>query len=88
MRRFLAIRSNVLGSYLTLCNQNVGEVEFSVLTRTLEISIKFVRLSSFNKILNRSNPFNILGLMNVREFFLAHLVKFNDLQDVFNFHCL
>ena len=86
--RFLAIRSNVLGSYLTLCNQNVSEVEFSVLTRTLEISIKFVSLSSFHKILNRSNPFNILGLMNVREFFLAHLLKFNDLQDVFNFHCL
>ena len=50
---------------------------FSVLTRTLEKSIKFVRLSSFNKNLNRSNPFNILGLINVREFFLAHLVKFN-----------
>ena len=61
---------------------------FSVLTRTLEKSIKFVRLSSFNKNLNRSNPFNILGLMNVREFLLAHLVKFNGLQDVFNFYRL
>ena len=58
---------------------------FSVLTRTLKKSIKFVRLSSFNKNLNRSNPFNILGLMNVRELFLAHLVKFNGLEDVFNF---
>ena len=42
---------------------------FSVLTRTLKISIKFVRLSSVNKNLNRSNPFNILGLMNIRNFF-------------------
>ena len=25
------------------------------------------------------------GLMNVRKFFLAHLVKFNGLEDVFNF---
>ena len=58
---------------------------FSVLTRTLKKSIKFVRLSSFNKNLNRSNPFNILGLMNVREFFLPHLVKFNGLEDAFNF---
>ena len=58
---------------------------FSVLTRTLKKSIKFVRLSSFNKNLNRSNPFNILGLMNVREFVLAHLVRFNGLEDVFNF---
>ena len=61
---------------------------FSVLTRTLEKSIKFVRLSSFNKNLNRSNPFNIFGLMNAREFRLAHLVKFNGLQDVFNFYRL
>ena len=38
---------------------------FSVLTRTLKKSIKFVRLSSFNKTLNGSNPFNILGLMNL-----------------------
>ena len=69
---------------------------FSVLTRTLKISIKFVRLSSVNKNLNRSNPFNILGLMNIREFFQliwyslradctqANLVQFN----VFNFYCL
>ena len=42
---------------------------FSMLTRTLKKSIKFVRLSSFNKNLNRSDPFNILGLMNVQEFF-------------------
>ena len=55
-----------------------------MLTRTLEKSIKSVCLSSFNKNLNRSTPFNILDLMNVREFFLAHLVKFNCLQDVFN----
>ena len=61
---------------------------FSVFTRTLENSIKFVRLSSFNKNLNRSTPFNILGHMNVREFFLAHLVKFNGLQDVLNFYRL
>ena len=61
---------------------------FSVLTRKLKKSIKFVRLSSFNKNLNRSNPCNICGLMNFREFFLAHLVKFNGLQDVFNFNCL
>ena len=61
---------------------------FSVLTRTLEKSIKFVLLSSFNKNLSRSNPFNILGLMNVRQFFLAHLVTFIGLQDVFNFYCL
>ena len=58
---------------------------FSMLTRTLKKSIKFVRLSSFNKNLNRSNPFNILGLMNARKFVLAHLVKFNGLEDVFNF---
>ena len=37
--------------------------------------MKFVCLSSFNKNLNRSNSFNILRLMNVREFFLAHLVN-------------
>ena len=54
----------------------------------LENSIKFVCLSSFNKNLNPSNLFNILGFMNVREFFLAHLVKFNGLQDVFNFYRL
>ena len=58
---------------------------FSMLTRTLKRSIKFVRLSSFNKNLNRSNPLNILRLMNARKFFLAHLVKFNGLEDVFNF---
>ena len=61
---------------------------FSVLTRTLEKTIKFVRLSSFTKNLNRSNPFDILGLMNVREFFLAYLVKFSGLQDAFNFYRL
>ena len=38
----------------------------------LKKSIKFVRLSSFNKNLNRLNLFNILGILNVREFFLAH----------------
>ena len=61
---------------------------FSVLTRTLEKSIKFYGLLSFNKNLNRSTPFNILGLMNVWEFFLVHLVKLNGLQDVFNFYRL
>ena len=54
-----------------------------MLTRTLTKSIKFVRLSSLNKNLNRSNPFNILGLMDVRELFLAHLVKFNGLEDAY-----
>ena len=33
---------------------------FSVLTRTLKKSLKFVRLSSFNKNLNRSNNIPII----------------------------
>ena len=73
------------------CNQKVSEVEFSYIFSAHKNVGKINKICSsfiFNKNLNRSNPLNIFGLMNVRESFLAHLVKFNGLQDVFNFYCL
>ena len=57
VRRFLAIWSNVFGSYLALCNQNISEVEFSYIFNAHKNVEKINKICSSFIFQQESEPF-------------------------------